>query len=270
MKTNTGLVEYAKKALAEKWGYVWGTYGQILTENLLRAKINQYPIQVGNYQNIIRQKWLNGKTSDCIGLIKSYMWDKDGKVTYNPTTDINANMMFNNAKEKGVISTIPEIAGLAVYKQGHIGVYIGNGQVIEAHSTNRGVIQTPLRGVGATAWTYWLKVPYIDYEGVDIVKPVLKSGSKGTFVKELQSGLLKLGYDLGSYGADGSFGNATDIAVKSFQRKHGLAVDGIVGQATWNKLNELLKSTEKPIAGDSKYKNTLISIRNTINEVLGE
>jgi len=164
MKTDLGLVKYAKKALAEKWGYVWGTYGQVLTENLLKSKISQYPSQVGNYQNTIRQKWLNKKTVDCIGLIKAYMWDKDGKVTYNSATDVNANMMYNNAKEKGTINTMPEISGLAVYKQGHIGVYIGSGQVIEAHNTSKGVIQTPLKGAGSTAWTHWLKVPYIEYE----------------------------------------------------------------------------------------------------------
>ena len=122
---------------------------------------------------------------------------------------------------------------------------------------------------------YWDDFKYRVYKkivelGGRSMKPILRTGSKGEAVRELQTKLIELGYNLGSYGADGSFGNATDTAVKSFQRKYGLAVDGIVGQATWNKLNELLKSTEKPIVGDSRYKNTLISIRNTINEVLGE
>lgn len=164
MKTNLGLVEYAKKALNEKWGYVWGTYGQVLTPSLLQSKINQYPSQVGNYQNTIRQKWLNKKTADCIGLIKAYMWDKNGKITYNPSTDVNTGMMYNRAKEKGSINTMPEIPGIAIYKQGHIGVYVGDGQVIEAHNTSKGVIKTPLKGAGSTAWTHWLKVPYIEYE----------------------------------------------------------------------------------------------------------
>ena len=46
--------------------------------------------------------------------------------------DIGANQMYYNAKESGPISTIPDIPGLAVWHEGHIGVYIGNGQVIEA------------------------------------------------------------------------------------------------------------------------------------------
>ena len=165
MKNNIGLVDYAKKALKEGYGYVWGTYGLVLTETLLQAKIKQYPSEVGGYQTIIRQKWLNKKTVDCIGLIKSYLWynEKTDKVMYDSKTDVNVGGMVNAAKVKGVISTIPDIPGICVYKQGHIGVYVGNNTVIEAHTTSKGVIQTPLKGLGATAWTGWLKVPYIDY-----------------------------------------------------------------------------------------------------------
>ncbi len=160
MKTNLGLVEYAKKALNEKWGYVWGTYGLVLSETLLQAKIKQYPDMVGKYQSLIRQKWMNRRTVDCIGLIKAYLWDSGSGITYDPKTDVNVGGMVNAAKEKGSIDTLPEIAGVCVYKQGHIGVYVGGGQVIEAYSTSLGAIKTQLRGGG---WTGWLKVPYITY-----------------------------------------------------------------------------------------------------------
>lgn len=163
MKTNLGLVEYAKKALKEKWGYVWGTFGLVLTEKLLEQKLKQYPNNVCGYEAFIRQNWLNRKTTDCIGLIKSYMWENNGKIIYNAKTDVSANGMYNLAKEKGLIATIPEIPGICVYKQGHIGVYIGNGQVIEAKGTKHGVVQTPLKGAGANKWTHWLKCPSIQY-----------------------------------------------------------------------------------------------------------
>ena len=146
MKTNRGLVDYANKALKEKWGYVWGTFGLTLTETLLRQKIAQYPIQVGLYQILIRNRWLNKKTADCVGLIKSYIWynDLSKKIIYNASTDLNANMMYDRSKRRGPIGTIPNIPGLAVYKKGHIGIYLGNGQVIESRSTSLGVIQSPL------------------------------------------------------------------------------------------------------------------------------
>lgn len=75
--------------------------------------------------------------------------------------DIGANQMYYNAKESGLISTMPDIPGLAVWHEGHIGVYIGNGQVVEAMGTRYGVVKTELAGRG---WTHWLKVPYIHYD----------------------------------------------------------------------------------------------------------
>lgn len=55
-------------------------------------------------------------------------------------------------------------------------------------------------------------------------------------MRKVQARLIELGYSCGSYGADSIFGIATYNAVKAFQRANGLAVDGIVGPLTWNKL----------------------------------
>lgn len=53
----------------------------------------------------------------------------------------------------------------------------------------------------------------------------------------MQSLLLQLDYDLGKWGADGDFGDATEIAVKEFQQKNNLEMDGIVGSKTIEALN---------------------------------
>ncbi len=74
--------------------------------------------------------------------------------------DVGANGMFANATVKGTIDTIPEVPGLAVWVDGHIGIYIGNGEVIEAMNTLRGVTRTQLAG---REWTHWLQIPYISY-----------------------------------------------------------------------------------------------------------
>ena len=65
---------------------------------------------------------------------------------------------------------------------------------------------------------------------------MLRRGSKGTDVTNAQNLLLRKGYDLGRWGADGDFGSATEAAVIRFQRDSGLAPDGIIGPATWEAL----------------------------------
>lgn len=69
-------------------------------------------------------------------------------------------------------------------------------------------------------------------------RAMLKKGDRGESVRELQRCLIAAGYNLGAAGADGDFGKATDAAVRSFQLKNGLLVDGKVGPATWKLLLE--------------------------------
>ena len=79
---------------------------------------------------------------------------------------------------------------------------------------------------------------------------ILKIGKIGDDVKQLQENLIKLGYDVGSDGADGEFGDNTMLAVMKFQRDKGLTpVDGEVGDDTRKALKEALgesKPAEKP------------------------
>ena len=163
-KNATDLVTYAVHAWESGWGYVWGTYGNVLTESLLAYKVSQYPDGVGNHENFIRAHWLGGRTTDCVGLIKGYSWLSPETMTIDYGShgmpDIGANQMYYNAKESGPISTMPDIPGLAVWHEGHIGVYIGGGQVIEAMGTKNGVVKTEL---AKRNWTHWLKIPYINY-----------------------------------------------------------------------------------------------------------
>lgn len=70
---------------------------------------------------------------------------------------------------------------------------------------------------------------------------VLSNGCEGADVKELQSLLIQFGFTCGKWGADGDFGDATEMAVKAFQSAQGLEVDGIVGQKTIEKIESILK-----------------------------
>ncbi|MCG8363853.1 MAG: peptidoglycan-binding protein, partial [Pseudanabaenales cyanobacterium] len=76
---------------------------------------------------------------------------------------------------------------------------------------------------------------------------VLKLESTGPEVVDLQNRLKVLGYLPAAKASDGYFGLDTQLAVTEFQRKHGLTVDGIAGQATL----DLLKSGRAIAAGPS-------------------
>ena len=164
-KNAADLATYALHAWNSGWGYVWGTYGNILTDTLLEYKLQQYPDSVGEHEDFIRINWLGGRATDCVGLIKGYGWlDLDSMtIQYgtNGMPDIGANAMYHSAEVSGPISTMPDIPGLAVWMDGHIGVYVGNGEVVEAMGTEYGVVKTQLKDRG---WTHWLKIKYIDYD----------------------------------------------------------------------------------------------------------
>jgi exopolysaccharide biosynthesis protein len=82
--------------------------------------------------------------------------------------------------------------------------------------------------------------------------PVLRLGSRGESVKELQRLLNTKGYSLV---VDGSFGNGTRSAVLDYQRKNKLSVDGIVGNQTWTSLRSSGTSNTTPtISGAKGYK----------------
>ena len=58
-----------------------------------------------------------------------------------------------------------------MWKPGHIGIYIGNGEIIEARGTRNGVIQSSIYdGV----FTHWLKIPYINYLEVEEEEEIFK------------------------------------------------------------------------------------------------
>ena len=73
----------------------------------------------------------------------------------------------------------------------------------------------------------------------------LRRGSKGEDVSVLQTALNQYGYGLA---VDGSFGPATQAAVRDYQSKNGLTVDGVVGTQTWGHLSGGTGSTSSQAA----------------------
>jgi murein L,D-transpeptidase YcbB/YkuD len=86
--------------------------------------------------------------------------------------------------------------------------------------------------------------------------PPLARGNQGDAVRCLQLGLHALGFLMplsiktNPLSADGIFGNETDAAVRLFQQRHALGVDGIAGRQTLSRLDHLMTHMNKdPLAG---------------------
>ncbi|WP_328701007.1 peptidoglycan-binding domain-containing protein [Aquibacillus kalidii] len=86
-----------------------------------------------------------------------------------------------------------------------------------------------------------------------ITEPVVKGasvdlpldiGDEGQFVREVQRDLIRAGFSLPIYGADGIYGQETQRAVMRFQKRYGLTVDGLVGPQTLDKLKEVLNTSQ--------------------------
>jgi peptidoglycan hydrolase-like protein with peptidoglycan-binding domain len=85
---------------------------------------------------------------------------------------------------------------------------------------------------------------------VIVNRPILKLGSQGSDVSELQAALKLLGYFSGT--VNGFYGESTASAVSRFQQASGLNPDGIAGAATWNRLFPTALTTETPSTSFSK------------------
>lgn len=193
---------------------------------------------------------------DCVNLTKGILWGWTGdeSKTYGGAThaakgvpDTNANGMINRCKEVSSDFSHIEI-GEGLWLEGHWGMYVGNGLAVECTGRwENGVQITAVHNLGKKSgyngryWTKHGKLPWIAYSGeADTVEPeiinlgdrTIRKGTQGTDVKELQELLLKAGYALPKFGADGDCGTETVTAIKLFQTNQGLEVDGEAGTNT--------------------------------------
>ena len=149
---------------------------------------------------------------------------------------------------------------------GHVGIVykVSGGMVYTIEGNTSGANYLVTNGGGVKKKSYSLTSTYIDgYGSVDWsvidgaadtpaqlpAARVLKNGMAGDDVKALQDALIALGYDLGKWGADGDFGDCTEMAVRSFQTQCDLVVDGQAGPKTMAALQAALEAHNAPVAG---------------------
>ena len=218
-KTNIGLVEYAKAQLGKP--YWFGTCGETASEALYKSKKESYP---SKYTATDFPSQYGQRVHDCSGLIDGFLMSETptSPPDYEGKLDYSANGLLKACKEQGTIDTLPEIKGVCVFYNGHVGVYIGNGYVIEARGHKYGVVKTKVK---ERPWKNWGKHPLISYE--EEKKPVVQDTKIDT-VKEVQSWLNKT-YNSGLE-VDGKYGKLTKAAlVKALQKNIGVKADGKYG-----------------------------------------
>lgn len=137
--------------------YVMGTNGKVFTKAMYDDLVKRNP---GGWFIAARRaaikEWIGKITTDCHGLIEWFIRECTGE-----SYDVTADAAYNAATEKGNITDMPELPGICVRYPGHVGVYIGDGLVVEARGFDYGVCITEL---AKRPWTRWYKHPKIEYE----------------------------------------------------------------------------------------------------------
>ena len=230
------LVKHCMRYYDEKWGYIYGAYGQIWTQAMQDASKDEQVIKYG-------QQWVGKHVIDCSGVWYLAMRELGSYMYHGSNTMWNKYTVSKGRLNKGKRTDGQELkVGSAIFTgindgdHNHVGIYIGDGNVLEAGGVQKGVIITK---VSLAKWTCWGEMKYVDYEGggdVPVWRRTIRRGDSGEDVKYCQEILRDLGYDLGTSGVK------TQAAVVGFQKNHGLNADGVVGPLTWEALESMKPS----------------------------
>ena len=276
------FVAFLEKRLSAKDGYIFGTEGQDpqkLSDWYFTGQYSGDQLKQALYWRANAQRvW------DCNGLAEGYYKDMTG-------TDINARSQDNysewcDPRGTGMIPAAYRTPGAAVFKKSsyihHVGFLEkpvnaaqpdGDWYVIEARGVMYGVIRSRL---SENDWNCWgMMTKYFDYGKTESAPAepstdsslggrLLKRGSSGEDVRELQKILISLGYDLSNYGADGQYGAETEAAVRRLQAALNVSVDGMYGENTHAALMSLLEREGTANGGDKSQ--TQARIRVTAEE----
>ena len=161
------LISKFQYALDNDWGYIWGKSGQLWTQKDQNAASREMTVKYGS-------KWIGHIVADCSGLFRWAYKQLGSDISHG------SNLIYDgHCKAKGKLSGGRRTdgqelkPGTAVFTgtdgdHGHIGLYIGGGEVIEAAGTQQGVIKSKVTN---SKWTYWGELKDVSYEGKPEPKP---------------------------------------------------------------------------------------------------
>lgn len=142
------LVEHCRRQLGTP--YVFGAKGEIMTQARINSLAASYPSMFTATYIRKAQKFIGKKCLDCSGLIS----DKTKLIR-------GSSQYMQTAEDKVPLAKLTEDhLGWALWRQGHIGVFVGNGYCIECKGIDYGCVQTVAKKGN---WTYALKLRDIDY-----------------------------------------------------------------------------------------------------------
>ena len=154
------LVLKFKYAYDNKWGYILNTAGILWTQERQNTTTNTYAKQYG-------QKWVGHYVADCSGLFTWAFAQLGGYMYHGSNTMWNKYCTAQGKLNGGRRTDGKELKpGTAVFKlkngndRSHVGLYIGNGEVIEASSTETGVIKSKITN---SKWNEWGELKGVDY-----------------------------------------------------------------------------------------------------------
>lgn len=177
MKASDFVAKLKDIATNYKTLYVMGCFGAPMTAANKKRYIDHHPY---NKQSA-RVKLINAASADtfgfdCVCLIKGVLWGWSGdkskiyggaKYATKGVSDVDANTMINLCSEVSTDFSKIEV-GEAVWTNGHIGVYIGNGLAVECTPAWKNRVQITAcncskPGYNTRKWKKHGKLPYIDY-----------------------------------------------------------------------------------------------------------
>lgn len=202
---------------------------------------------------------------DCSGLTKRAVaqigldWYHGATKQWNRGTETGPPERYGYFDQTGPIETLPTNRVAFLFNQdktktslvmAHTGLYDGAGRVIQAGGQYKGVSYKPLN---KSKWSHWatLSPVWAQKDEDDYMDTTLRQGSIGEAVRQLQLGLIALGYDVGrNTKADGKFGPATAAGVRKFQAEEGLPVTGFWTPDDQNALDNALADENGPPVND--------------------
>ena len=159
------LVERFQYALNNKWGYIWGTAGDKWTQakqTAIEKTTDAERAQARKYGS----KWIGHYVADCSGLFKWAFAKLGGYMYHGSDTMYRKYCESKGELKKGKRTDGKTLkTGTAVFvwngtKYSHVGLFVGGGKVIEAASTQQGVITS---NVTASKWTNWGELSGVSY-----------------------------------------------------------------------------------------------------------